>query len=355
MSQTVELIWNKGIAARCDRRIPDEFPDGRNYVPVPTLAGALWSRKLPDNLISDPACFRDIRDGDLVWVRLSWLRSFIKQVLPLVRARFVLVTGDSDSCVPSELASEARTLLDSANVLHWYTQNYDRLSGQQRISPVPIGIDFHMLSQGPCWGEDAQSPAEQEQVLISIRDGLPPLENRIQKVYIDFAWQRGFGLRHYRRFHPLRGTEFRENRRRIVKELGKNPLVFPQTAFLPRTQLWRTRGQYAFVLSPHGMGLDCHRTWEALALGHIVLVPSSALDPLYAGLPVAILRSWSDITPENVRKWLLQYREMKGVHEKLKTSFWIERMRAIAEKRLNTSVIPIARPPFRQGCGYFQY
>jgi hypothetical protein len=33
------LVWNKGIAARCDRRIPDEFPDGRTYVHVPTLAG----------------------------------------------------------------------------------------------------------------------------------------------------------------------------------------------------------------------------------------------------------------------------------------------------------------------------
>ena len=116
--------------------------------------------------------------------------------------------------------------------------------------------------------------------------------------------------------------------------MWKNPLVFPQAAFLPRTKLWRARGEYAFVLSPHGMGLDCHRTWEALALGHIVLVPSSALDPLYAGLPVAILRSWSDITPENLRKWLLQYRERKGVPEKLTTSFWIERMRAVAEKRV---------------------
>src|SRR6266853_280435 len=113
MSQNVELIWNKALAAMCDRRIPDEFPDGRNYVPVPTFAGALWSRKLPDNLISDPASFRDIRDGDLVWVRLSWLRSFIKQVLLLVRTRFVLVTGDSDSSVPSEIGQDAYVVLDS--------------------------------------------------------------------------------------------------------------------------------------------------------------------------------------------------------------------------------------------------
>ena len=36
----VELVWNKGIARLCDRRIPDEFPDGHTYTPVPTLAGA---------------------------------------------------------------------------------------------------------------------------------------------------------------------------------------------------------------------------------------------------------------------------------------------------------------------------
>ena len=333
MSQNVELIWNKALAAMCDRRIPDEFPDGRNYVPVPTFAGALWSRKLPDNLISDPASFRDIRDGDLVWVRLSWLRSFIKQVLPLVRTRFVLVTGDSDSSVPSEIGQDAYVVLDSASVLQWYTQNYDGLSGQQRISPVPIGIDFHTLSQGPYWGEGVIPPAQQEQALISVRDALPALEDRIQTVYVDFAWQRGFGLLHYRRFHPLHGTDFRENRRGIVRKLRNNQLIFPQAAFLPRTELWRARGEYAFVLSPHGMGLDCHRTWEALALGHIVLVPSSALDPLYAGLPVAILKSWSDITPDNLRKWLLQYRGYKGLDERLKTSFWIEKMRATAESR----------------------
>src|SRR6266496_1914406 len=333
MSETVELVWNKGIAAKCDRRIPDEFPHGQNYVPVPTLAGAMWSRKLPDNLIADPARFRDIGDGELIWVRLSWLRSFMKQVLPFVTTKFVLVTGDSDSSVASELGNEAGAILESSNVLHWYTQNYDGSLSQHKISPLPIGVDFHMLSQGPCWGESAASAAEQEQVLISVRDRLPPPERRIQKVYIDFGWQRSFGIRHYRRFHPLQGTEFRENRRRIVNKLRKNTFIVRQETVLPRTEMWRSRGEYAFVLSPHGMGLDCHRTWEALALGHFVLVPSSALDPLYDGLPVGILNNWSDINPENLKRWLHEYHDFKGVHEKLTTSFWIERIRATAGTR----------------------
>jgi hypothetical protein len=333
MGQPVELVWNKGIAARCDRRIPDEFPDGMNYVPVPTLAGSLWSRKLPDDLIADPAAFRDISDGELIWVRLSWLRSFVRRVLPWVRGRFVLVTGDSDSSVPSELGVEALAILDSPNVIHWFTQNFDGSVNHQKISPLPIGIDFHMLSQGPCWGEEAASAAEQEQALLSVRDQLPALEKRIPKVYIDFAWQRSWGLRHYRRFHPLKGTEFRENRRSVIRKLRNNPFVIRQPQPLPRTEMWRTRGEYAFVLSPHGMGLDCHRTWEALALGHIVLVPSSALDPLYDGLPAGILKSWSDINPENLKRWLHEYHDFKGIYKKLTTSYWIERIRATVGTR----------------------
>ena len=35
---------------------------------------------------------------------------------------------------------------------------------------------------------------------------------------------------------------------------------------------WRLFAQHAVVASPMGMGLDCHRTWEALALGCIVLL-----------------------------------------------------------------------------------
>jgi len=93
----VQLIWNKGIASLCDHRLPDEFPDGCTYSRVPTFAGALSSRRLPENLISDPQCYARIQDGDLVWIRVAWLKSFAKNVLPLINARFVLVTGDSDS------------------------------------------------------------------------------------------------------------------------------------------------------------------------------------------------------------------------------------------------------------------
>ena len=96
----VELVWNKGIARLCDRRIPDEFPNGLTYRPVSTLAGARTSPDLPADVIVDPARYGEIRDGEIVWVRLSWLQAFARQVLPLIRARFVLATGDSTAACP---------------------------------------------------------------------------------------------------------------------------------------------------------------------------------------------------------------------------------------------------------------
>jgi len=330
--ERVDLIWNKGIAALCDRRFPDEFPDATTYTPIPTFAGALWSPRLRDNLIADSLAGGQIGDGKLVWVRLSWLRSFIKQVLPFVTVNFVLVTADSDSCVPSELAAEARAILQCSKVVHWYAQNYDGSAPRDRISPIPIGIDFHVLSERAAWGEDVSSPLEQEQALLSIGESLCSLPARRQQVYVDFGWQRGFGLFHHRRYHPLEGTTFHEDRRQLVKRLQRNELFYLQTGPLPRRAMWRRRGEYAFVLSPHGMGLDCHRTWEALALGHIVLVPSSSLDSLYVDLPVVALKSWNEITPENLERWLSLHRDRGAIHEKLRSKYWVNEMRSSAEE-----------------------
>jgi len=326
----VELVWNKGLAALCDQRFPDEFPDGKTYSFVPAYARPRWFSRLPDNLIADPSAGGKIGEGNLVWVRLTWLKSFVRQVLPLVKAHFVLVTGDSGCrCVPSEYRSEARAVLECPKVIHWYTQDYDGSAPAERISPIPLGIDFHSLSENAYWGEEVSSPLEQERLLVSIGRNLPPLQARQKRVYSDFGWQRVFGL--YRRIRPFEGTRFHENRRQLAEKLRSNEWVYFQCGPLRRREMWRRRGEYAFVLSPHGYALDCHRTWEALALGHIVLVPSSSLDALYVDLPVVPLKSWSEITPKNLDNWLSTHGHCGANHEKLRSSYWVNEMRSRAE------------------------
>jgi len=303
-----ELVWNKGIAALCNWRIPDEFPDRQGYLLWPTLAGANLTADTRGDLIADPSRYCEIREGDTVWVRLSWLRSFVRQVLPHLRARIVLATGDSVTAVPSQVPPDVVSALEHPNVLHWFAQNCDRPSA--RISQLPLGIDFHTLSERPYWGEPVASPFEQEQLILNLRRSFPPIRERIPRLYVDFAWQ---SLRY-------------GGRRSVVSALRRNANTFFQARRLARSEMWLARGGFAFVVSPHGVGLDCHRTWEALALGHIVLVPSSPLDPLYDGLPVIPVDRWDTITQDDLIAWRESCEHLTQNNPRLMSAWWSSRL-----------------------------
>jgi hypothetical protein len=65
---------------------------------------------------------------------------------------------------------------------------------------------------------------------------------------------------------------------------------------------------YQFVASPMGNGYDCHRTWEALALGCVPIVnlgklKKSQREPLlqlYALFNIWVVLDWSEVTPETL-------------------------------------------------------
>jgi hypothetical protein len=307
------------LAARCDWRIPDEFPNGHDYVPVGDFAGGDVGVG-PLDLIEDAERFDGIGGGELVWVRGSWLGSFVERVLPRIRGAFVLVTGDSDSSLPSELPVIADALLASPFLLHWYTQNYDGAGPQGRMSPIPIGLDFHTRSERPEWGEAVATPPEQEAELDEIAGSLPPLAERIPAIYVDFGWSTDPAL-------PRPGARLIRSRSSIVTALRSHPLVVSQDMRLPQTEVWRRRGQYAFCLSPHGNGIDCHRTWEALVLGHVVLVPSSSLDPLFEEVRAFPFARWQDLTAEHLAAWLEAALLRAHPAPALTSEHWITRMR----------------------------
>lgn len=50
-----------------------------------------------------------------------------------------------------------------------------------------------------------------------------------------------------------------------IKLINKN-LVYYESEPLKRIFSWKKQTAFAFVISSHGGGFDCHRTWEALLL-----------------------------------------------------------------------------------------
>ncbi|MEI6121357.1 MAG: hypothetical protein WCP90_02450 [Opitutae bacterium] len=169
------------------------------------------------------------------------------------------------------------------------------------------------MSQGDShWGSKI-SPTSQEELLQSIQQTATPLPQRILKAHANF--------------HFLMTTKYGADRVR-AKELIPSDLVDYETRRVNRETTWRNQSQYAFVISPHGNGLDCHRTWEALCLGCIPIVRTSPLDTLFADLPVYIVNDWSDVTEENLRRILNEFSQRKFDLNRLTLKYWIDKINA---------------------------
>jgi hypothetical protein len=272
----------------------------------------------------DPKPFSSVKDGDLVWMRLIALPQFLNDALPRIQARFALVTGDEDWAIPSGFDRSAELLADE-RVACWFTQNFDGTDTSGKLLPIPIGLDFHTISNTRKWGHWPATPAAQEAELEALRRSAPPNAQRLLRVHADFHFNK--------HKHQIWG----DDRQAVQNALQGNPDVQFQTQKVRRLDLWREKTRYAFVVSPHGNGLDCHRTWESLVLGNIVIVKRSSLDPLYEGLPVVIVEDWREISRENLGRWHAEHSAAFGtaeVEERLTNRYWVAHMRRILAERL---------------------
>lgn len=304
------FVWVRGLALSCDHF------GGREFVRAPR--GGAPALRFPDG------AYDGVRDGDLVWVRASALVQFLDEALPHLKARFGLLTGDHVTSIPSGFG-RAHQLLDDPRVLCWFAQNLDG-PPHPKLRHLPLGVDFHTIANGRKWGHARATPGEQEAELAELRRSMRPLAERRLRVHADFH------------FNPrARAGDDRTLAERALRQSGIADFA-PRK--LPRLQLWREKTDYAFVASPRGVGLDCHRTWESLLLGNIVLVRRSSLDPLYAGLPVVAIDDWRELTPARLQEWLALHAASWGsaeIEQRLTNRYWIERARTHVAERLRAS------------------
>jgi hypothetical protein len=118
----------------------------------------------------------------------------------------------------------------------------------------------------------------------------------------------------------------RGNRQRAYKQIPKDLVIYEQ-GFVVRPITWWKQASTAFTISPHGNGMDCHRTWETLALGGIPIVQSSSLDKTYEGLPVLIVKEWSDITKGLLEKTIQEFQEKQFQTERLSLRYWVQKIK----------------------------
>lgn len=249
----------------------------------------------------------------VIYVNSSAIPHFRAARLPRIRVPFVLVSGDCDETVPYEIFTsdeDYKSFLEDPRLLAWFCQNV--ALKHPKVCCIPIGMDYHTLSVNShhSWGPQ-QTPEQQERILTLLAKRV---EGNPRK------------LKAYSNFHFSMNTKLAQDRHNAIAEIPKDLVYYEPTTCL-RFESWLHQVEYQFVISPHGGGLDCHRTWEALALGCYPIVKSSPINILFEDLPVLIVKEWSDVTEPLLQEFAETQKGKWTAMPKLTLQYWTDRVR----------------------------
>ena len=302
------LVWHNAMAFAADKRDLHAWLNGH----CPSNRGGFYS-------VWRPELYQNVRAGDVIFLPADHLERWAAAILPTIGAdsKFVLVTAGSDKPGESIAPRAAKLVVKHAALVGWWSQN--TVMAHPKVHPMPIGINyldaathaqfvrgFHPLHLLTPWRLLApqDSPLEQERQILTLLADMPPTRKRILKAWCDFQFDRDNAMR-----------------QQIWRMLQSSPesskaIVAPPVSYASKMRLYQAKAQYMFDVSPPGHGIDCVRTWEALALGMIPIVlishPPTPLDALFNELPVVRVRNYSEITPARLRTWASTHEKRKA-------------------------------------------
>lgn len=260
--------------------------------------------------------YEDFVANTIIFIKIDFLHLFIAKYMYRITKPFVLVTGNSDYTLPNDFfksEDEFKLFLDDTPLLiHWFAQNC--IATHPKVSQIPIGLDYHTLTQPNTtgWSNTIISCAQQEIVLEKIKKEALPTRERSVNCYANFQF--------------LTHTRYGYDRRTAIKDIPSHLIVYEQYK-TDRETAWKRQTEFMFVVCPHGNGYDTHRLWEALILGCIPIVRTSGLDKLYDGLPVLIVKEWSEITTTLLQDTIIEFNNKNFSLEKLTLKYWVNYIR----------------------------
>lgn len=248
-------------------------------------------------------------DGMSIFVTSNLLEFFVNEILDKIKHTFILVSGMSVKTCPVEALKKASLfkLINHKYLIKWCSQN-NTIQYYPKVLQVPLGIDFHSVYNNPNkWAKivDGNSPVEQEKYLIDIANNSAPFYERINKIYVNFNMN----------------TDRFKQRKACLKEIPQHLLTCHQEK-MKRTQTWEQTVKYSFVLSPYGNGMDCHRHWEALILGSILIIKSKEFIKMFEDLPVLIVNDWREINQKLLDNTIELFKNKTFHYDKLTLEYW---------------------------------
>ncbi|MBI3508308.1 MAG: hypothetical protein HY069_01545 [Chlamydiia bacterium] len=224
---------------------------------------------------------KEVRAKSTVFVKLEMLGRFFQEIHPFIEHPYILISHNGDDPAPGKFYP----FLDDPKLIAWFTQNFEG-KPHPKLHPIPIGVGNRPSG---CGNPD---------ILKSV------IDKNIAKEYLVYC--------------NLTIQNYLPERWQVFQLIGRAPYCYRPI----KKRFDRYLADVAaskFVLSPRGVGLDTYRLWETLYLHSFPIVKSSSIDSLYEGLPVLVIKEWTDVTEDSLKQ---KYEEMSqktyNIEERLK-------------------------------------
>jgi hypothetical protein len=242
----------------------------------------------------------DVLTGDIVFVKGDWISSFFRDIHPFITHKYILVTHNSDDSAPGKYSN----YLESSMLVRWFGNNNNLNSHHLKMHPIPLGLANNYWNHGK---------------IVTFLSHLPPPNLLVERPILLFIAFRTES-------NPTRGPILK-----LLEDKFKNESPVKFASDMDHDSYVRTLTESKFVASPEGNGIDCHRTWESIAMGAIPIVTKSTLHSLYDGMPVLIISDWNELTIGLMQSFFSKYRYLsvrdRRLHRrKVMAKYWFKEL-----------------------------
>tara|TARA_R110000824_G_scaffold91123_1_gene222006 strand:- start:2385 stop:3206 length:822 start_codon:yes stop_codon:yes gene_type:complete len=226
----------------------------------------------------------DIKQYNYIFVYSHFLKEFFDKFFTYLNDNVVIVSHNSDAGVDKTFLK----YLKGDKISKWFCQN--RLVEHEKLFSIPIGI------------ANSQWPHGNINLLQQVLDMNLEKNNLVFKNYSI-------------------GTNF--NERMLCNDITTHNNI-PMTANTNQVEYFKRIARSAFVISPPGNGVDCHRIWECLYLKSVPIVKYQPGFSQFKHLPIMFVDNWEEVTIDVLRKKLKEI--IFGNIPELTLKYWKEKI-----------------------------
>tara|TARA_R100000278_G_C5472318_1_gene164922 strand:+ start:356 stop:1183 length:828 start_codon:yes stop_codon:yes gene_type:complete len=249
----------------------------------------MQSRPLDIHFIND-FNVNDIKGKNKIFIYTHFIDDFLDKFFDHLDDNTIIITHNSDN----HITSKYKKFLDSPKIKKWYCQNRD--FKHKKLHTIPIGIANSQWDHG------------NQKLIKTVRN-----ENRSKDILV------------YKQFNIGTCRSAREECDRITTANGIK--MFP---YKSHYDYWASVARSAFIISPRGNGIDCHRIWESLYLKTVPVLIDHECFSEFDHLPILKVpeKDWNNITIEYLREQYPIYKDkFNNTINELDINWWYNRIR----------------------------